>query len=110
MTTPREDFIEGIYVLSQYRDGYYSYRSEKDDWTMQYANGFFTAVTQWISGAYDKSYYIPDDDWDAAAGFRVVVNAHQNGMCDGYSEEWTRGYEDALLIFREAKGLSSGSA
>lgn len=105
MTTPRDDFIEGIYVLTQYRDGYHSRMRNGHDWQTDYFDGFFAAVTHWISGAYDKSYQIPQEGWDETGAFRLVVDAHQNGIGEGRSDEWQRGYEEALQVFQEAKGL-----
>lgn len=107
MTTPRDEFIEGIHVLTQYRDGYYNrFRRGSDEWNSEYMGGFFSAVTHWTSGAYEKSYHLPSEDWDATGGFRLVVEAYQDdGLSESCSDEWARGYEDALQMFQEAKGL-----
>lgn len=97
----REQFIEGIHVLWQYKAGYHMI-----DYSDDYIDGFFNAVTVWLSGAYDKSYSVPDEGWDEKGGFRLVVDAYKEEVDErNRSDRWAQGYQQALLLFQEAKGL-----
>lgn len=87
-------------MLYQYKGAFY-YSSEYGG---DYQNGFFWALTNWLSGAYEKSYYAGDTNCDMQAGFRQVVDGYSSVTQDE-SDEFMRGYEDALRMFREAKSL-----
>ena len=95
----REEFGRSIQYLSQIELIYY----EVDGCKTGYRHGFLAGFTYWQLGAYEK---LPPDDWssfDPQAGFRRAVNTYQDTAAE--NSEWERGYEDAIILFREAKGL-----
>jgi len=98
----REQFASGVKALYEMQDGYYN---SPNEYRTAYRDGFFTALSMWLSGAYSK---IPPDvgdtDFDARGGFRYVVDAWQDDY-ENESEQFCAGYQQALRIFQEAKGL-----
>lgn len=89
-----------MYALSQYHNGIYNADIPND-----YAKGFCNAIQLWGSHAYDRSFSLPEDGADFRQGFRGVVDARQKGVFRKKSDEFLRGYEDALRLFQAAKGL-----
>lgn len=96
-------------VLRQYWIGYAQMRKYRDD----YIDGWLGAFMLWYEASYDTTVVgkTPDDysRFNADLGFRKVTDALDEGVDRRKSDEWTRGYTDALMLFREAKGLSSKS-
>lgn len=90
VTTTKEQFERRISILQSF---YAGMNRTMDIDEYRYADGFLTAVNIWASG----------DDY--REGFRRVVDAEQNGITDGVTEAETRGFEDALRLFQQAKGL-----
>lgn len=68
-----------------------------------YYNGYFYAISLWKNGAYDTQADAGSAAFDAEDGFDLVLEGISR--MDRHGTAFREGYEDALRLFRMAKGL-----
>jgi len=98
----KERFRRGCCALESMSRAFYHNRA-----TDKYTEGWLVAYDIWKAGAVPSMsvYGCTAAEIDTDGGFRQIVEGKENDIFTDRSRSFRRGYDDALRMFREAKGL-----